>query len=87
VTDNGANMVKAIRLVSEDFLEEEDVDYCEGEDEDNDDEFEYMFEEEDKICEKFVDEVQKQFKNKHLRCFTHSLQLVVKNGIINTDYF
>lgn len=81
-------MIKAIRLVTEkmDKSENQEYDYCEFEDDGMEDDGEADNENQDdteasEMSRDFVNLLEKNFKNKSLRCFAHTLQLVVKNGI------
>jgi hypothetical protein len=90
ITDNGANMVKAIRLVSQKWLddeskeedEEDRVVSKEEEDDELDEEIDnYGQDEVQEFDEEFIGLMDKNFANKHMRCFTHSLQLCIKNSL------
>ena len=84
ISDNGANMVKAVRLLNERHLEEQRAEESEV---DDDEESEDEVEDEENPAVEMIElaDIQEAVSYRRLMCMAHSLQLVIKKAYIHYD--
>lgn len=76
VTDNGRNIVKAIRLTSQHLNKH--IGESDEDDYENEEEFSEEF---TAVKTEFLKMIDNIYGRKHVRCFIHTNQLVVKDGL------